>query len=149
MRATVILSALAAATAASWSAPIWAQEQPTLTVETSAAHGDYIADVAGMSLYMFENDDRGENGTAAVSNCYDQCAENWPPLILDGEIDAAEGVEAELIGTTERTDGSLQVTYGGYPLYYFVRDESAGDTTGQGVGEVWYLVSPDGEIIAD
>lgn len=148
MRAT-ILSAVAAATAASWSPPILAQEQPTLTVETSAAHGDYIADAAGMSLYMFENDERGVNGTAAVSNCYDQCAENWPPLITDGEAEAGDGVQADLIGTTERTDGSMQLTYGGYPLYYFVRDEGAGNTAGQGVGEVWFLVSPAGEIIPD
>ena len=57
---------------------------------------------------------------------------------------AGEGVDAALIGYTIRDNGSVQATYNGWPLYYFIRDEAPGDTNGQGVGEIWYVVDPSG-----
>jgi predicted lipoprotein with Yx(FWY)xxD motif len=60
---------------------------------------------------------------------------------------AGEGVDATLLGTITRDDGSTQVTYNGWPLYYFHEDAAPGDTNGQGVGGVWFLVSPEGEAI--
>jgi predicted lipoprotein with Yx(FWY)xxD motif len=147
MRATIAMPAVIASALMLSGAPVWSQDQATLNVESSAEHGDYVTDAAGASLYMFEDDERGVDGSPGVSNCYDQCAENWPPLLVEGEAQAGEGVQSDLIGTTERRDGSMQVTYGGYPLYYFVRDEGTGDTNGQGVNDVWYLVSPSGELI--
>jgi predicted lipoprotein with Yx(FWY)xxD motif len=128
-----------------------AQDAAELTVRESPEHGQYVADGEGMALYMFEADTRGEGDTEAVSTCYDDCADAWPPLVAEG-AQAGDQVESDLIGTIERRDGEMQVTYGGWPLYYFVRDEAAGDTNGQdveGFGAEWYLVSPSGEIVGD
>ena len=63
------------------------------------------------------------------------------------EAMAGEGVDATLLGTITRDDGSTQVTYNGWPLYYFHEDAAAGDTNGQGLGGVWFLVSPEGDAI--
>ena len=60
---------------------------------------------------------------------------------------AGPGVDANLLGVTMREDGSMQATYNNYPLYYFYKDESPGDATGQGVGAVWYVIGPDGNLI--
>lgn len=105
--------------------------------------GIFLVDASGMTLYLFTKDTDGE------SVCYDDCASAWPPLLTAGEPVAGEGVDATLLGTTERTDGTTQVTYGGWPLYYWVKDAAPGDTTGQDVGEVWYVVSPAGEAVHD
>ncbi len=66
----------------------------------------------------------------------------WPPLTVASEADlvAGEGVTGEL-GTIERADGSLQVTYNGQPLYFFFNDLAAGDATGQGAGDVWFVAA--------
>jgi predicted lipoprotein with Yx(FWY)xxD motif len=98
-------------------------------------------DEAGRTLYAFKNDSGGN------STCYDNCAQNWPPMLTTGSPQAGTGVDTALLGTTERTDGTTQVTYKDMPLYYFARDTAAGDVNGQGVGEVWYVVSPTGEMM--
>jgi len=110
-------------------------------VADSDDHGSYLVDAEGMSLYAFLRDTDGE------SACYDQCAAAWPPLLTDEAPVALDGVDADLLGTTERTDGTTQVTYAGWPLYFFVQDQAAGDVAGQGVNDVWFLVSPAGEAI--
>lgn len=80
-----------------------------------------------MTLYTFDKD------AAGVTNCYDKCAENWPPLIADA------GAKAEGDFTlVDRTDGSKMWAYKGKPLYFWVKDEKPGDTTGDMVGEVWH-----------
>jgi predicted lipoprotein with Yx(FWY)xxD motif len=116
-----------------------AQETATLQVSEHPELGRFLADGEGMTLYLFTRDD--EN----VSNCYDQCAQNWPPLLVEAGVEpsAGEGVGG-VLGVTERTDGTRQVTYNGMPLYYYVSDSAPGDTTGQGVGEVWFVVEPAG-----
>ncbi|QBI20056.1 hypothetical protein ER308_11115 [Egibacter rhizosphaerae] len=103
--------------------------------------GEFLVDGEGMTLYLFTQDEGGE------SVCYDECAENWPPLLVDDDVEAGEGVDEDLVSTTTRDDGEEQVTYGDWPLYYWIADEEPGDTDGQGVEDVWYLVSPDGEEI--
>jgi predicted lipoprotein with Yx(FWY)xxD motif len=127
--------------AAEAEAPAAAAPAATVMVATNDALGSFLVDAEGMTLYLFLNDQPG------VSNCYDQCAENWPPLLVEGEPVAGEGADAALLGTTERTDGAMQVTYNGWPLYYFVRDAAPGDTVGQGRGDVWYVISPAGEQV--
>lgn len=84
----------------------------------------------GMTLYTFDKDAPG------VSNCYDKCAENWPPAFVD------EGAAAEGDFTiVERTDGTKIWAYKGWPLYYWVKDEKPGDTTGDMVGGVWHTAT--------
>lgn len=112
-----------------------------LAVSQNDELGEFLVDAEGMTLYMFTKD------TENVSNCYDDCATAWPPVLTEGEPTVGEGLDAALVSTTERTDGTVQVTYGGWPLYLWVQDAAPGDTTGQDVGEVWYVVSPAGEIV--
>jgi predicted lipoprotein with Yx(FWY)xxD motif len=101
--------------------------------------GPVLADSEGMTLYVFANDSENR------STCYDDCATNWPAFT--GEATAGEGVDESLIGTTQRDDGETQVTYAGQPLYYYAGDGAPGDVSGHMVGEVWWVVSPDGEAI--
>lgn len=105
--------------------------------------GDILVDAEGKTLYLFLNDTDGE------STCYDDCEANWPPLVAEGDPVAGDGADASKLGTTERTDGTMQVTYDGRPLYSFAADEAAGDLNGQGIGEVWFVVAPDGSAIED
>ncbi|WP_129337317.1 hypothetical protein [Cellulomonas endophytica] len=104
--------------------------------------GDVLVDTAGMTLYMFDKDERG-----GASTCYDQCASAWPPLLVEGTPAAGEGADDAMLGTVERTDGTVQVTYGGWPLYYWAQDAAAGDVTGQGVNDVWWVLTADGEPV--
>lgn len=115
---------------------------PTLTVREDSEWGPYVADSEGLSLYSYLEDEGGE------SACTDEdCVRNWPPYTVSGEVAGEEGIPAELIGTFERPDGSLQVTYNGWPLYYNARDESAGDIRGQALGDVFFLMSPEGNKV--
>lgn len=86
----------------------------------------------GMTLYTFDKD------TAGVSNCYDQCATNWPPLLAAADA-KAEG-DWSLV---ERKDGAKQWAYDGKPLYLWVKDTKPGDTTGDGVNSVWHTAKAD------
>lgn len=101
--------------------------------------GEVIVDEDGNSLYLFVPDAAGD------STCYDDCEAAWPIL---GEIaDVGEGLDAALLGTTTRTNGDVQATYNGWPLYYFASDAAPGDVNGQAVGEVWYVIDAAGQAI--
>jgi predicted lipoprotein with Yx(FWY)xxD motif len=132
--------------------PALAQDSAMLTVATSDEYGEYLADATGMALYMFEADTQGQGGSAAVTTCSGDCAAAWPPLTATGDPSGGEGVAADMLGTIEREDGTMQVTYNGWPLYYFVKDQNPGDTTGhdiEGFGAEWYLLTPEGEKAED
>jgi predicted lipoprotein with Yx(FWY)xxD motif len=81
--------------------------------------------------------------------CYDDCAQTWPALEAQGEPVAGDGIDESLLGRVERTDGATQVTYNDLPLYHYSGDEAAGDTNGQGLSDVWWLLSPDGEPLKE
>ena len=110
---------------------------PTLAVAENEELGEILVGGDGMTLYTFANDEAG------VSNCVDGCAVNWPPLTVtsDEQIMVMDDVSGEL-GTIEREDGSLQVTYDGMPLYFWVRDVIPGDTTGHEFNDVWFVAQP-------
>ncbi|MBI4234088.1 MAG: cupredoxin domain-containing protein, partial [Chloroflexi bacterium] len=74
-------------------------------------------------------------------------AQLWPPLLTAGDPTAGAGATATLLGTSKRKDGSSQVTYNGWPLHYFSRDQKPGDTTGQAVGGVWFVISSEGKQV--
>ena len=103
--------------------------------------GKVIVDGDGKVLYLFTPDDAGQ------PTCYDACAEAWPPLTADAAPTAGAGLDASKITLVARTDGSQQVKYGDYPLYYFAGDNAPGDTNGQGLNEKWYVIGADGEEI--
>jgi predicted lipoprotein with Yx(FWY)xxD motif len=108
--------------------------------------GRILVNSHGRTLYLFEKDRNGK------SACSGQCAVFWPPLITNGKPRVTNGARASLIGTTKRADGRLQVTYNHHPLYTFVKDKKAGQTTGEGVdafGAEWYVVSTAGSKIED
>jgi len=114
---------------------------PAMVSLASGALGEHLVDSKGMTLYLFTKDSPG------TSTCYDKCAAAWPALLTSGAPQAASGVDASKFGTLTRTDGSTQVTYNGWPLYYFAKDKQAGDTTGEGVGGVWFCVSATGDAV--
>jgi predicted lipoprotein with Yx(FWY)xxD motif len=111
----------------------------TLGVGNDPELGAYVTGEDGMALYIFKPDEGKDS-----SQCNGECAINWPPL--SAELAAGAGITGEL-GTITRDDGSTQVTLGGWPLYYFIGDEAAGDVNGQGVNDVWYLAAPDGTAV--
>lgn len=107
-------------------------------------YGMHLVDADGMTVYAFLPDEAGD------STCYGDCADAWPPLLApEDDLGAAlgEGVDADLVGTVERDDGSMQLTYDGWPLYLFAQDAAAGDVAGQGAAERWYVVAPNGDLI--
>jgi predicted lipoprotein with Yx(FWY)xxD motif len=107
------------------------------------ALGKIIVDGAGKTLYLFLNDEGG------TPSCYDQCASNWPPLTAAdvASVTVGTGLDASKVSLVDRTDGTKQVKYGEYPLYYFKNDAAAGDANGQGLNTKWYVVGADGEAI--
>ena len=121
------------------SEPSGAPAELTLELMTDDALGAYVVGMDGKSLYIFTPD------TGSTSSCNDECAVNWPPLTADtaADVAAGEGVTGA-VGTITRADGSLQITLGGKPLYYFKGDQADGDVNGQGLNDVWYLAAPDG-----
>jgi predicted lipoprotein with Yx(FWY)xxD motif len=111
------------------------------TVATAESElGTILVDGEGLTLYMFMPDNQGP------SSCEGDCLAAWPSLT--GPATAGEGVDESLLGTAARPDdGTEQVTYNGWPLYYFAQDSAPGDVNGQGVGDVWFVVDPAGEPI--
>ena len=106
-----------------------------------------LVDSKGFTLYYFEKD-KG----SAKSACYGACASVWPPLTTSGAAKATGGAEASKLGTTERSDGTTQVTYAGWPLYTYTADTKPGEANGTDVksfGASWYPLHPNGEKAGD
>jgi len=116
-------------------------EEAEINVVEDPEFGPILVGNDDMTLYIYTPDE--EN----IVNCAGTCLENWPPLVTQGDPILGEGVDETLISTADLPDGQKIVTYDGHPLYYYINDTAAGDTTGQGVGGVWYVISPSGEII--
>jgi predicted lipoprotein with Yx(FWY)xxD motif len=113
-----------------------------LNVSQVSTLGSFLVDDAGRTLYAFDKD------TKNTSNCTSgTCAQNWHPLTAVDKSKLQSGIDGTLLGAIQRQDGSSQVTYNGLPLYYFVGDKNAGDTKGQGVGGLWWVISPAGDKI--
>jgi predicted lipoprotein with Yx(FWY)xxD motif len=146
------LAALAAAAAgcggggatAATSPPKTPSGQTATVGAAKNALGTILVDSQGRTLYLFKAD----SGT--TSACTGACASAWPPLQVQGTPTAGSGLQASLLGTSKRSDGTTQVTYNGHPLYTFAQDHSAGETAGQGVeafGAAWFTLAPSGNQI--
>jgi predicted lipoprotein with Yx(FWY)xxD motif len=100
--------------------------------------GTILVDDKGKTLYLFKPDKGGGKST-----CYSTCAVDWPPLLTNGKATPGSGLKASLLGTTTRSDGKTQVTYHGWPLYYYAGDSAPGDMNGQDIdsdGGGWYVI---------
>ena len=117
--------------------------QPDPGTRVIAAESDFgtvLFDTTGQAIYLFD----AEPTTAP--RCYEDCAEAWPPVLTDGTPLAGEGVKQSRLGTTTRTDGTTQVTYGGHPLYFYAH-EGKREVKCHDVylnGGTWYVVQPNG-----
>lgn len=104
--------------------------------------GTILVDSRGLTLYDFHADKGGK------SACYDACAAAWPPLLTEGNPQAQGAADRSMLGTTKRKDGTVQVTYNGWPLYTYVADQSPGEANGNDIDEFgaeWYALQPNGQ----
>jgi len=104
----------------------------------------FLVDQDGRTLYL-TTDDTQNGGTSSCTD--EECMTEWPPLIVTETPTAGTGVDATLLGTITREDGTMQATYNGWPLHYFDEDTAPGDINGQGMEGVWFLVSATGTAI--
>lgn len=99
--------------------------------------GQILTTDKGMTVYAFMNDKGG------MPTCNDACAAAWPP-VTTGSASLPAGLDSAVFKVVSRPDGSHQIAAGDWPLYTFANDKAAGDTNGQGVGNVWFTVKSDG-----
>ncbi|MFI5932989.1 hypothetical protein [Actinoplanes sp. NPDC051494] len=120
---------------------IEAEKWVQLTATRLEGLGEVLVNGAGLTLYRFDEDE----AKPSKATCNGECATTWPPVTVKagGKVFIA-GVDKKDVGFVKRDDGKLQVTVGGWPVYRFAKDTKAGDTKGQGVGDTWFGVRPDG-----
>lgn len=120
----------------------------TVTTRGVSGLGKILVDGKGQTLYIFYRDHY-----SGRSKCNSECANVWPPLLLPTGVTkpvAAGSAKSSLLATTRRSDGTLQVTYKGWPLYRFALDTGPGDAAGEGLnnlGGLWYVLKPSGAVI--
>lgn len=104
--------------------------------------GTILVDSQGLTLYDFHKD------KGSKSACYDACAAAWPPLLTEGNPQAQSAADRSMLGTTKRKDGTVQVTYNGWPLYTYAGDQNPGEANGNDIdqfGAEWYALQPNGQ----
>jgi predicted lipoprotein with Yx(FWY)xxD motif len=106
-------------------------------------YGTVLVAANGRTLYRYTLDKKN------VSNCNGACAAYWPALLVKGTAKptAGSGVSASMLGVTMRSNGAHQVTYAGFPLYYYAADKKAGQASGEGFQKTWYVVNATGGLV--
>jgi predicted lipoprotein with Yx(FWY)xxD motif len=122
-----------------------AAQKPATVEVASSDFGEILVDSEGMTLYMFVPDQQ----KGGRPTCLGECAEAWPALTAAGEPTVGEELKEAEIGTAPRKDGTTQVTYNDLPLYHFSGDKAAGDTNGQSLSDVWWVVSESGQPVRE
>lgn len=118
--------------------------EATVNLADVGTFGSVLVDGSGRPLYAFTSDT--QNGTS--STCTDPtCTANWQPLTSQGSPVAGTGLNSSLLGTITREDGTMQVTYNGWPLYTYTGDTTPGTANGQAVGGKWFLVTATGDMV--
>lgn len=122
--------------------PAEAAKPPVSVIATDIPDfGSALTDQNGRTLYLFTKD----KTKPPKSNCNGECAKKWPPLLTNPDADVEiKGVDPELVGTVKRSDGSEQITVGGWPVYLFAKDTEPGQTNGHGVDGVWFVIEERG-----
>jgi predicted lipoprotein with Yx(FWY)xxD motif len=118
-------------------------ESGTTIQVAGSDYGQVLFDGDNQAIYSFDKE------KSSTSECYDDCATAWPPVLTKGQPQAGTGADTGLLGTTKREDGTTQVTYAGHPLYYYEEDPP-GEVLCQNVDEfggLWLVVKPDGEPV--
>jgi predicted lipoprotein with Yx(FWY)xxD motif len=135
------IAACGAAAAATASPPKTSTGASATVGVANTSLGSILVNSTGRTLYLFKAD------VGTKSACSGACATAWPPLLATGTPTAGTGLTASKLGTITRAGGNHQVTYNGYPLYLFVKDQKPGQTTGQGAtafGAAWFALTPSG-----
>jgi predicted lipoprotein with Yx(FWY)xxD motif len=150
VRRAIVLALAAVLAASALTGIALAASKPTKPATVKTRHvklGTIIVDGKSHTLYLFEKDKHGK------SRCSGACAAAWPPLLTKGKPKAGGSAKSSKLGTTKRSDGTTQVTYGGHPLYTFIGDHNTpGKTTGEGsnaFGAEWYVVGTNGKKIEE
>jgi predicted lipoprotein with Yx(FWY)xxD motif len=117
--------------------------KPTVKTAKNAALGTILVGATGRTVYHY-TDDHGKN-----VDCKGACLQMWPPILVAKSVKpvAGPGVTASKLGTITRPDGTVQVTYNGYPLYRFSGDTKNGQANGQGLEKSWYAIAPSGAVV--
>lgn len=116
-------------------------EPGTRIIASGSEFGPMLFDATGQAIYLFDVE------TTSKPTCYDVCADAWPPVLTTGDPVAGPGVERSLLATTERADGTVQVTYNDHPLYYYAH-EGKHEVKCHDIflnGGNWYVVQPGGD----
>lgn len=109
----------------------------TVKVAYNATVGNYMTNGTGWTLYIYTND----VPNSGKSTCYGSCATYRPPVYATNSFNTLNGINATDFNRITRTDNTIQLTYDGYPLYYYAGDKQAGEIKGQGVGGNWFVVT--------
>lgn len=144
----------AAVAVSAFALPSFAQEVPgstTIQVVESEDYGEYLTNAEGRPVYLFSTDTQGTGDEEAGISCVSEdCLTAWPLVTTEGDPQAGEDADASLLEVTEDYPNERVVTYNGWPLYYFARDEGTNEPQGHGIqsfGGEWYLVTPAGEEV--
>jgi predicted lipoprotein with Yx(FWY)xxD motif len=121
--------------------PAFAAPPHAKVLVRSTAVGKVLVDARGRTLYTRSID------VSRKSTCYGSCAAAWPPFLTSAKPLAGSGAKQSLLGTTRRTNGTLQVTYAGHPLYYNRQDAQPGEISAQGTASNWWLIGSSGKKI--
>ena len=117
---------------------------PAAVTVGSSDYGRILFDGRGFALYAFTRDRTGH------SACSHACAQAWPPFIVTRPPRTGHGAKGSLLATTRRSDGRLQATYAGKPLYFYIGDRQPGQVLCQNVrefGGLWLVVRPNGTLV--
>jgi predicted lipoprotein with Yx(FWY)xxD motif len=104
--------------------------------------GAILTDQDGRTLYAFADDKGG-----GTSTCTGHCLAVWPALVTTGAATVGQGVDKARLSTVTRAEGTVQITYQGWPLYYYVGDQGPGDVDGQDVDNVWFVLDAEGKLV--
>ncbi len=137
---TVAVATSAAGEAATTEAGGTAAAGAGPVVVADSSLGQILTTADGFTVYGFKND------SAGTSTCTGGCAEAWPAVTTTSE-ELPAGLDSAVFSVVEGPDETYQLKAGDWPLYRFSGDAAAGDTNGQGQGDVWFVVAPDGTLI--
>ncbi|GHF65087.1 putative lipoprotein with Yx(FWY)xxD motif [Amycolatopsis bartoniae] len=112
---------------------------PALTAVRAFDLGPVVVDGGGYVVYRYDRD----TTNPSKSTCTGTCAQQWKPVPASA-TQHITGLDQSLVGTLTRDDGTDQATLNGWPLYRYTKDQMPGETAGQGMGGVWFPVTPQG-----